>query len=391
VFLAAKPSGGRTLGVRRALNARTLRDHLKAERKVLLSSWAVPGSAAPETGSMRLKDRAEFHMQMSQLLSRGVPLTEALEVCITSVSERVRPTIVRLRDLVAAGSSFGDACQQVGCFDPVTISVYRAAERSGDLAGAAKQLSQTARRELAVVGKAATLLIYPAIVVIISIFVVAAMMLFIVPRIAEYLIKSNVPLSLYSQVIFGTSIFLSKHLMGVAVGVMVLVALAIILRKELMRLGLRLIRMLPIVRSLLVAQDSARFFTVMAAMSRTGVNLADALAIATAVVNEANLRAQLTRLRTKLIEGGVLRQLIEDVTALPVGARRLLIAGERSGDLSTTFDTLAADLTEEVDRKSQRLLALLEPLLIVAMFFVIASLLLSIMIPLLQASQSRPV
>jgi type II secretory pathway component PulF len=121
----------------------------------------------------------------------------------------------------------------------------------------------------------------------------------------------------------------------------------------------------------------------MAAMTRTGVPLADALGVANEAVGLPSLRKQLETLRTRLIEGGVLRVLIENVSELPLATRRLLIAAERAGDLETAFDGLASDMADEVDRRSARLLAALEPLLIVAMFVVIGSILLAIMIPII--------
>jgi type II secretory pathway component PulF len=78
--------------------------------------------------------------------------------------------------------------------------------------------------------------------------------------------------------------------------------------------------------------------------------------------------------------------LIDQVTALPMTTRRLLIAAERSGDLQTAFETLAGDMAEEVDRRSSRMLAALEPILIVIMFLIIGGLLLSLMIPLIRLS-----
>jgi type II secretory pathway component PulF len=135
-----------------------------------------------------------------------------------------------------------------------------------------------------------------------------------------------------------------------------------------------------------MTQESARFFTVMAAMTRGGVTLADALGVASGAISHPLLRKQLTTLRTKLIEGGVLRMLIEGVDALPLPTRRLLIAAERSGDLETAFETLADDMAVELDRRSTRLLAALEPVLIVIMFLVIGTLVLSIMIPLIRST-----
>src|SRR5688572_4786587 len=170
-FVAAKTGGGRSVGVRQAQNERVLADQLRRERLLLLRSYRLPKWASNDKVGLKLKDRAALNDQLGQLLSRGVPLVEALEVTATAVGGQAKPIVEKMRELVAAGTSFGDACQKVAAFDKVTVAVYRAAERTGDLAGAAKQLSVTARRQLAVKGKAATLLIYPAIVLTISIAV----------------------------------------------------------------------------------------------------------------------------------------------------------------------------------------------------------------------------
>jgi type II secretory pathway component PulF len=71
---------------------------------------------------------------------------------------------------------------------------------------------------------------------------------------------------------------------------------------------------------------------------------------------------------------------------MPIATRRLLVAADRSGDMESAFTTLAADMAEEVDRRSTRLLAALEPALIVFMFMIIGSLLLAILLPILSAS-----
>jgi type II secretory pathway component PulF len=145
-------------------------------------------------------------------------------------------------------------------------------------------------------------------------------------------------------------------------------------------------RRVPLLRDVVLTQESARFFTVMAAMVRSGVTLSDALGVAVNALSHPLLKSQLSALRTKLIEGGNLRTLIDTVSALPLPTRRLLMAAERSGDLDSAFETLAGDMTEELERRSERLLAAMEPLLIVFMFLMIGSLVVSIMVPLMQAT-----
>ncbi|MBL8764815.1 MAG: type II secretion system F family protein [Phycisphaerae bacterium] len=382
LFVAVKPAGGRTLGVRRARSRPALAEVLRREKLLLLQSWRLP-SWLDREGRISLKDYAVLNEVLAQLLSRGVPLVEALDVTASAVSSGVRPRVERLRELVSGGSSYADACKAAGGFDDVSVSVYRAAERTGDLAGAARQLAATAKRQIAVAGKAGTLMLYPSIVLVISMVVASILLTTIVPKLGEQLADANIPLPRYSQIVmsFGRTLrdngtFLLVVLAAAAV------ALLIFNRKVGDAIG-RFSRAAPMLRDVVLAQEAARFFSVMAAMTRSGVPLSDALAVGNKAVKLRTLRQQLERLRTRLIEGGILKNLIEEVDALPLTTRRLLIAAERSGDLEAAFSALASDMTEEVERRSSRLLAVLEPAMIVFIFLVIGSLLLSILVPMI--------
>jgi type II secretory pathway component PulF len=371
-FVAAKAGGGRSLGVRQALSERALADVLRKERLLLLRSYRLPAWAASTEKGLALKDRAELNEQLDQLLVRGVPLVEALEVVASSVRPSARPVVQKMRELVAAGSSFADACQKTGAFDRVTVAVYRASERTGDLAGAARQLSVNARRQLAVTGKAATLMIYPAVVMTISSLVLIAMLMFLVPMIGQSLLRMRMDLPWYTEVVMGVGLWMRGNALLVALVIGAGLVSFILGRNQVFAAFRHVMRRIPFMRDV-----------VLAAMTRTGVPLADALGVANEAVGLPSLRKQLETLRTRLIEGGVLRVLIENVSELPLATRRLLIAAERAGDLETAFDGLASDMADEVDRRSARLLAALEPLLIVAMFVVIGSILLAIMIPII--------
>jgi general secretion pathway protein F len=284
-----------------------------------------------------------------------------------------------MKELVAAGSSFAEACRTVGGFDNVTIAVYRGAEKTGDLAGAAGQLALTARRRLKVAGKAATLMIYPAIVLTISAGVSVLMLTVIVPMIGEGLARADIELPLYSKLVMMLGAWMRANIMWLALGLAAVVALLLVAKTAVAEGIRKFMRRAPLLRDVVLAQESARFFSVMAAMTRTGVPIADALGVANQAVGHPMLRKQLERLRTRLVEGGLLRILIDEASQLPMATRKLLIAAERSGDMESVFATLATDMADEVERRSSRLLAVLEPLLIVVMFLIIGSLLISIL------------
>ncbi|MCA9298614.1 MAG: type II secretion system F family protein, partial [Phycisphaerales bacterium] len=283
--------------------------------------------------------------------------------------------------------SFADACLRAGKFDTVTVAVYRAAERTGDLAGAAQQLATKASRQLHLRQKAVTMMIYPAIIASIGSVVGTAMLMFIVPRIGKAIRDATgTDLPAYTEVMVVTGDALRANWLLFLGVVATLVVAFVVFRRQLAALALAILRRLPLVSPLVAAQELARFFSVMAAMSKAGVPLADALGTAELSVTAPKLRAQLTKLRQSLIDGGVLRVLIDRVEAFPLATRRLLIAADRAGDLDAAFDGLASDMTEEVDRRSMRLIAALEPLMIVILFLFIGTILVSVLVPLMTMS-----
>lgn len=382
------PAGSTKLGFRTAAGDSALSESLREDGLLLLRSWKLPFGAS-EGGPARIpvRDEAALNQQLRTLLRRGVPLVEALEVASSVVSARSRARVERMRALVAGGASFAGACDEVGGFDEVTTSVYRAAERTGDLAGAADRLAVAARRRLAIAGKAATVLIYPSVVLVIAVVLLSVLMLVIVPQLAEQIRQmhegSDGGIPWYSELVFAVSTFLRAHVNWVAVALGTLVALGVVARRAVVSALGAAGRRVPMISRLLLTVEMSRFFSVMAAMTKSGVPLADALSSATGVIGDRALRGQLERLQRRLVEGGVLRHLIEEVDALPMATRRLLVAAERSGDLDTAFDALASDTSDEVEERSARLLAILEPAVIVFIFTAIAPIIVAVAVPMM--------
>ncbi|MEO1583219.1 MAG: type II secretion system F family protein [Planctomycetota bacterium] len=391
LFIAAKADGGKAFGVRPADDEGVLARDLGRERLILLRSYRVPAFLAGGRGELPLKDQAEATTQLAALLDRGVPLVESLEVVAEAVSSASRVKISRMRDLVSQGTSFASASVETGAFDEVTAAVFGAAERTGDLAGASRQLARNARRRLKIRETATTLLFYPLIVLTISAFVGVFMLTVVVPMVADSMRQmlpdgQSLPLATELLAAAGEGLRANPLLaLGVVAGVLVA---GIVLRRALTRAGGAVLRTLPVAKDLTLAQESARFFSVMAAMSTGGVPLAEALGVANQTIHHPKLRSQLESLRTGLIEGGVLKVLIERVAALPLATRRLLIAADRAGDLDSAFESLAEDHTDIVDRQSNRLLAVLEPALIVLIFLLIGSMILALVVPMLTLSKT---
>ena len=384
--IAVKPGGKRTFQMRSATSPAALASQLRKEKLTVLRSVALPQAFATGDKKLGLKDNAILNDQLHQLVSRGVPLVEALQVVGNTVTPVARPVVNQMRDMVSSGSSLADAALKTGQFDAVTVAVYRAAERSGDLAGAARQLAVSARRTLSVTQKAQALLIYPVVLAVVAVVVAATLLILVLPNLGDTLKQNGIAIPVYTNVLLAVGTWMRDHLLIVLLIAAGLITGIFIIRKALWARIIALGQRLPFARDVMLASESARFFSVMSAMSKAGVPLADGLATSNQVISHPKLRQQLDKLRDRLISGGVLRNLIEDVDALPLATRRLLLAAERSGDMDTAFGSLAGDMTDEVERQAGRLLAVLQPALIILMTVVIGALLMAILGPVLSAA-----
>lgn len=384
--IAVKPGGKRTFQMRSATSPSALASALRKEKLTVLRSFALPQALASGDKKLGLKDNAILNDQLHQLVSRGVPLVEALQVVGNTVTPAARPVVNQMRDMVSSGTSLADAALKTGQFDAVTVAVYRAAERSGDLAGAAKQLAVSARRTLSVTQKAQALLIYPVVLAVVAVIVAATLLIMVLPNLGDTLKQNNIAIPLYTEILLKVGTWMRDNILIVLLLAAIAVTTIFMLRKALWAWIISLGQRLPFARDVMLASESARFFSVMSAMSKAGVPLADALATSNQVISHPKLRQQLDKLRDRLISGGVLRNLIEDVDALPLATRRLLLAAERSGDMDTAFGSLAGDMTDEVERQAGRLLAVLQPALIILMTVIIGALLMAILVPVLSAA-----
>ncbi len=392
LFIAAKVDGKKTLGMRSALDEGLLARELSKQKMVLIRSWRVPGWLAGQSDKpLSLKDQAELTVQLSQLLSRGVPLVETLEVTAEAVSSKSKPRVEQVRELVRQGKSFSDAALETKTFDNATAAVFRASEKTGDLAGSADQLAKNAKRRIKIKETAQTLMFYPLIVLTISMMVGVFMLVFVVPQVAEAMKSAMGPdrdLPWATSTLASVGIFIRSNPLLIFGGILVVITGIVLARKFIAGAVLKLSHIIPVLKDVTLAQESARFFSVMAALSTGGVPLAEALGVANSTIHHTKLRKQLDDLRQSLIDGGVLRVLIDRIEAFPIGTRRLLIAADRAGNLDAAFESLAEDHTEQVERLSSRLLAVLEPLLIVAIFIIIGGMILAIMAPMLSLSRN---
>lgn len=380
---------GRTrAGTVDAATVRDARALLETRRLVPVTvEPAMERSPAARGGRFGARDLALLTRQLSTLAA-SAPLEEALRT-IGSQSDRrgVRRVVMATHAQVLEGRRLADAMARQGkAFPPLYRAMVAAGERSGALPQILERLADLLERQQQVRGKMIGTLVYPAALSLTAVAVVIALMTFVVPRVVEQFDSMGRELPLLTRAVIGVSDFINQQGWIVAA---LLLAGGIVFARSLKRDSVRLrvdgwLLRLPLLGRMLRDLHAARMSRTLAIMLDSGLPLIDGLAITARTVGNRVLRAATATMVTAIDEGGSLSSAMRQAGVFPPTLLYMAGSGENSGRLAPMLDRAADYLEREIDTVSSATLSLLEPGIIIVLGGVVALIVLSILLPILQ-------
>lgn len=348
---------------------------------------AMERSPAARGGRFGARDLALLTRQLSTLAA-SAPLEEALRT-IGSQSDRrgVRGVVMATHAQVLEGRRLADAMARQGkAFPPLYRAMVAAGERSGALPQILERLADLLERQQQVRGKMIGTLVYPAALSVTAVAVVIALMTFVVPRVVEQFDSMGRELPLLTRAVIGVSDFINQQGWIVAA---LLLAGGIVFARSLKRDGVRLrvdgwLLRLPLLGRMLRDLHAARMSRTLAIMLDSGLPLIDGLAITARTVGNRVLRAATATMVAAIDEGGSLSSAMRQAGVFPPTLLYMAGSGENSGRLAPMLDRAADYLEREIDTVSSATLSLLEPGIIIVLGGVVALIVLSILLPILQ-------
>ena len=232
-------------------------------------------------------------------------------------------------------------------------------------------------------------LIYPALITLISLAVIATLMLYVVPQIVAVYQQSRQTLPLLTRALIGTSDFLRATGVYWIAGALVLAVVAAwMLRRESMRERWQgaLLRV-PVIGKVLSGLDSARFASTLAILTGSGAPLLRALETAAGVIWARPIRRAAHAAAARVREGVTLSRALASERVFPPLLVHLVANGEQSGELPAMLARAAREQENDVERRLTWLAALLQPLLIVVMGAIVLVLVLAVMLPIVSMNQ----
>jgi general secretion pathway protein F len=391
-YQALDPAGRTRKASLQAENERHARQLLR-EQGLFARDLQLQDAASRSPRGQRLSHAqlCELTRQLATLLSAGIPLVDALSTLERQLAEAaIRNLLVAVRGALDEGHSLAQSLRrQGGLFNGLYCALVEAGERSGKLAPVLERLAEHLEQVQRQRHKARTAMIYPAVLMLVSLLVVVGLMTFVVPKLTEQFNHSGQTLPLITRLLIGISeglVLVGPWLLGLAV--LAGIAATWLLRKPLWRLrrDRKLLR-LPKVGALLTVLESARLARSLAILVGSGVPLLEALQVATATVGNREIHAALQTVRDQ-VEGGVsLHRALTGAGHFPPLLLNMVASGEASGTLPDMLERVADNQERGFARQVDTLMALFEPLMILVMGGVVLFIVLAVLLPIMQLNQ----
>lgn len=340
------------------------------------------------TGSPRIAPRELliFNQEMAALLRSGLPMLQALELMLGRQRDPVfRQILNQVRDQVKAGEDLSTAISAFGDrFPPLFSATLKAGERSGEMEQVIRRFVRYLGLVLETRKRVVSALVYPAVLVGLSICLIGVMTVYVLPQFTGFFSSLRVDLPLVTRITMGISLFVKDHFL--VISTMVLLGGFVFLQFSRSASGraslARWILKIPFLGPLFQRMALSEFCRSLSTLLTGGIPLVTSLEVAVSAVGNSHLRSQLTPVVQLVREGRPLAKTLEETGAASEIVVDMVEVGEATGSLDAMLSDASDFLDEEVDIRLQRVLSLLEPVMLVLMGVIIATLLISVYLPL---------
>lgn len=339
-----------------------------------------------------LTDRAMFTQNLHVMIKSSMPLALSLGTLSQQTkNKRLQSILLAMKQRIEKGETFATALGQYrNIFSEVYVNMVAAGEASGKLETILAQLAKQLKKERTLNGKIRGALMYPVIVVIAMIVIGIAMIIFVIPRIADIYKESNAHLPLPTQILIDTSMFVVHN--GFLTAGLAVALIIGFLRFRVTRIGRRTLHriylLLPVMSTITKKINLARFSRTLHSLLQTDIPIVQAFQIIERTLGNVFYRAAVERAAQELKRGiTVADALRRDPRLFPPLVTQMLAVGEESGTLDELSDEIANFYEEDVDETMTNFSAIIEPVLMLILGVGVGGMALAIMLPIYTLTQ----
>jgi type IV pilus assembly protein PilC len=335
------------------------------------------------------KDLVLFSRQLSIMFGSKVTLIESLRTLANQIKNpSFREKILKISDEVEGGTTLSSALSKhPKVFSPFYIAMVRSGEASGKLSEALNYLAEHLEREYHLFSRLMGAMIYPALIFLIALIVLALMIFFVIPHLTEVLKETQQELPAITKMAMTFAEFLRKW--GLVLILILIILIIAVFRFYKTKTGKdffdKNLLKLPLLGSFFKLIYLSRFAENLSTLISGGLPIAQSLEITAKIVGNSVYQEIIFQTRDEVRRGESISSVLARFPEVfPPVFSQMVQVGERTGTLDKTLMNLVSFYQKETERMAENFLSVLEPLLIIFLGVVIGGLIAAFLIPLYQ-------
>ena len=332
-----------------------------------------------------------LNQQFNTLIKAGLPILRALDLLADRASApKLRPIISQIRDRVREGKSLSEAVTEAGVFSKVYSTAILAGEKSGNLSGVLEYYISYQKVSTGVRKKIAATLVYPTLLVLVAVIVLAYLITAVIPKFALLYRDLNVELPGPTRFLISITVDYRYVFLG-SLGVLAVIALAIYSWSRTDQGGVAFDRLkfrLPIVGDTMLKFQVAQFSRTLSTLLVGGTPLVAGLQTAADTIGSRLVRGTVGQATQMVREGESLHGALAATGVMPPLALDMIEVGESSGALAPMLTSVAEFYEDEVNLKLATMVSLIEPFMLIFMGIIVAFILISLYLPIFSLSST---
>ncbi len=377
--------------VAHAGSEKELRDRYTQQGFLIYSIKAKGGLASGISGglfSKRKKLNIEkfliFNQQFVTLIRAGLPILKALDLLADRLTDpKLGPYVKSVRDEVRNGTLLSDAFRMQGIFPKIYVTTVMAGEKSGSLSEVLDRFIGYQKMSLAVKKKVMVSLMYPSVLIFLTLCLMVFLVTYVVPNFAELYTSMQAQLPRVTLILIAIGTTARTYILVVFAAVAALIVLfRYWSRKESARAKIDGVKLrVPLLGDIWVKYQVAQFSRVLSTLLTGGIPLVQGLETASDSLGTPLLRKALDKASKMVREGQALSASLKSTGIFPALSIDMIEVGESTGALPVMLNSVAEFYEEDVNTRMAAALSLIEPAIMIFMGGFVAFVLIALYLP----------
>lgn len=390
--------GKRETGILEAISSKDAKKQLRAKgirpKKLIppsllefdIGEWMVDKGFAAPFGA---KELTQFTKQLSIMVNAGVPIIQSFEILYKAQKHPVlKKAIKRIANDVGEGKTIAESMTNINGFDKLYCNLVKAGESGGILDTILEKLSVHMDKQQRTKAQIKSAMMYPGVVSTIGAAVIWGMMVFVVPTFVGMLEDTGQDPPAITQFVIDTSDFLGNYsIYGIpALGVLISLFFnwtktptgKFVYDRAMMRM--------PIFGGIIIKGNLSTFTRTLSTMLGSGVSLIDSLDICIDTIDNGVMSKDIEEVRKKVVEGKSLTEPLMKIEYFPDMVSQMIRVGEQTGQIDNMLEKVANVFEEEVNELVEGMTKMIEPIIIVVLGGIIATILVAMYLPMFMSA-----